>query len=289
MRRAAAALLVLALLASAYGLHSSLWAMRQDETYPFRSYFLPSSDHMRVLSLGYRSFWADLVYIWSLLYYDYYRPEERWPYLIRSFGVITDLDPRNREAYIMNALFASLGARFDLVYAFLDKGIAALPEDTILPFEAGTYALFSEKDMGRAAHYFAIASERDPGRTLFKKLLAQALASKGETEAARVYWREIYETYRESTAPEGNYYRGTALRNLWDLKVKEDVLTLDRAVNAYEARRGSYPRDLGALRREGILEALPLDPTGKPYTYDPQSGMVDCASKFDFKAAYGGW
>jgi len=289
VKRAAATLLLVLSLASAFTLHRQLWARSLDEQYPFRTYVLPTSSEMKVMSLGYRHFWADLVYIWSLLYYDYYDRDVRYAYFERSFEVITDLDPRNREAYVMSALFAFMGQRWDLVYRFLDKGMAAMPEDAILPYEAGTYALFSEKNLERATHYFTLAAQRDPSKTIIKKFLAQALASKGETEAARVYWRELYETYKDSTTAEGSYYRGTALRNLWDLKVKEDILTLDRAVNAYEQRYGRYPATLGLLLREGTLAALPLDPAGKPYAYDWKSGMVDCHSKFDYKTAYGGW
>jgi tetratricopeptide (TPR) repeat protein len=289
VRRAAACLFLVLCLASIFTLHQGLWALSADEQYPFRSYIVPSSNEMKILSLGYRHFWADLIYIWSLLYYDYYNKEVRFTYFERTFEVMTDLDPRNREAYVVSALFAFMGGRYDLLYRFLDKGIAAMPEDSIPPFEAATYALFSEKNMGRAATYFAIAAERDPGNRLFKKFLAQALASKGETAAARAYWREIYETCRKGVSPEDAYYRGTALRNLWDLKVKEDILTLDRAVNAYEARHGHYPQAPEALLRDGLLPAIPLDPAGKPYSFDPKSGMVDCRSKFDFKAAYGGW
>jgi len=289
MKRLAAALLLVLSLGSAVTLHRQLWARSVDEQYPFRTYILPSSDQMKVVSLGYRHFWADLVYIWSLLYYDYYNRDVRYAYFERSFEIITDLDPQNREAYVMSALFAFMGQRWDLLYRFLDKGIAAMPQDSILPYEAGTYALFSEKNLERASHYFAIAAERDPGRPLFKKFLAQALASKGETEAARVYWRALYESVKDTATPEGNYYRGTALRNLWDLKVQEDLRTLDKATEAYRERYGRYPGALGILVHEGLLPSLPLDPGGKPYAYDPRSGLVGSRSKFDFKAAYGGW
>lgn len=289
MKRLAAVLLLVLCLASSVALHRQLWARSDDEQYPFRTYLLPSSAEMKVASLGYRHFWADLVYIWSILYYDFYNREVRYTYFERTFDIVTDLDPRNREAYVMSALFAFIGNRYDLVYRFLDKGIEAMPEDAILPYEAGTYALFSEKNMERASRYFALAAKRDPGRPLFKNLLAQAVASKGEPGAARAYWRELYESFKDSTTQEGAYYRGTALRHMWDLKVQADLQTLERAVWAYEERRGSAPGDLALLVRDGLLPALPLDPAGESYALDPKSGMVYCRSAFDYKAAYGGW
>lgn len=289
MRRLAATLFLCIAFASSVALHRSMYAMQQEEKFPFRSYFIPSSQEMKIFSLGYRNFWSDLVYIWALLYYDYYNREVRYQYLERTFEVITDLDPKNKEAYVMCALFAFLGNKWDLYYAFLDKGMQALPTDATLPFEAATTAFFSEKNNERAAHYFRLASERAPEKNLFKKFLAQAMASKGDAQAATAYWREIYLATEHDTSPEGNFYRGAALRNLWDLKVKGDLHLLTKAVLAFEERHGRSPSNLGGLVSEGFLPALPLDPKGEPYRYDPKTGVVDCASAFDHRAAYKGW
>ncbi len=289
MRRALALLLIAGLFAAVVPLHRSLFALTQ--TYPdeFRSYYIPSSGNMKILSLGYHSFWADLIFIWSLLYYDYYGREVRYTYLERTFEVVTDLDPRNREAYVISALFAFIGNRYDLVYRFEDKGIRQIPDDSILAFDAGTYAFFSEKNNARAVRYFSIAAERSPERPIFRKLLAQALGATGNLESAAAYWKAIYDDNRDLQTKEANYYRGTALRHLWDLKVRMDQRDLEAAVKKYVERHGHNPGALQTVVKEGLLARLPLDPAGKPYAYDAAKGAVTCVSPFDFKTAYGQW
>jgi len=289
MRRFLALLLIVALFAVVVPLHQSLYALTQ--TYPgeFRSYYIPYSAHMNVLCLGYRNFFADLTFIWSLLYYDYYNRDVRYTYLERTFNVITDLDPRYREAYVIGALFAFMGQKWDLLYKFEDKGIQALPKDNVLAYDAGTYALFCEKNPERAARYFTIGMDRDPQRVLFKKLLAYALEKKGDLESSRKFWKDIYEENQEGKTPEEKYYRGVAMRNLWDLKVTMDTGALKKAVDDYKSRYGHLPATLRALQREGLINAVPLDPSEKPYAYDPKDGSVSCASRFDYKAAFGQW
>jgi len=289
MRRLLGLLLIISLFAAVVPLHRSLYALTQ--TYPddFRSYYIPDSAHMEVLSLGYKNFWADLIIIWSLLYYDYYNRDVRYTYLERTFNVITDLDPRYREAYVMGALFAFMGQKWDLLYRFEDKGLLALPKDTVLAYDAGTYALFCEKNSERAARYFTIGMERDPNRTLFKKLLAYSLEKSGDLQTSRQFWSDIYEENKEGKTPEEKYYRGVALRNLWDIKVTIDTEALKKAVDGYKSRHGRFPATLKALELEGFVKALPLDPDQKPYAYDAKDGSVSCVSHFDFKAAFGQW
>lgn len=289
MRRILGLLLILGLLAAVAPLHNSMYALTQ--TYPdyYRSYYIPDSAHMEVFSLGYKNFWADLIFIWSLLYYDYYNRDVRYTYLERTFDVITGLDPNDREAYVMGALFAFMGQKWDLLYRIEDKGIKALPKDVVLPYDAGTYALFCEKNPARAAEYFKIGAEREPNRTMFRKLLAYALEKKGDLATSSKFWSDIYEENKEGKTPEEKYYRGVAMRNLWDIKVDLDTKALKKAVEDYHERFGRFPSTLNALKVEGLMSALPLDPDQKPYAYDPKDGDVTCASRFDFKAAFGQW
>ncbi|MEJ2367298.1 MAG: hypothetical protein P8Z49_02845 [Acidobacteriota bacterium] len=165
-------LVIAGLFAVVVPVHRDMRALTK--TYPgdYQAYFIPSSGYMKVMSLGYRNFWADLLYLWTLQYYDYYNMKVRYTYLHHTFEVITDLDPKFREAYIMGALFAFINKDWKLLYQMEDKGIEKNPKDYIIPYDAGCYALFSEKNYTRAIHYFRIALRRNPDQPFLKDLLA---------------------------------------------------------------------------------------------------------------------
>ena len=269
--------------------HGSMNAMSKNYPDEFRSYFLPSADHMKVLSMGHRNFWADTLYIWSILYFDYYNRTVRYKYLDRTFSVITDLDPKFQEAYILGALFAFLGGRYDLVYGIENKGIELNPRDFIIPYDAGCYALFSEKNYERAAVYFNIAQERNPSRTWLKDLLANTLRLGGDLESSLGYWKEIFERYKKEEGAEAQYYLGASVRHIWELHIMIDQRDIATALGAYRAKHGVNPRSLSALRNEGFLDMVPKDPTGEDYYYDPSDGKLACRSKLDLKTAIGQW
>ncbi len=55
---------------------------------------------------------------------------------------------------------------------------------------------------------------------------------------------------------------------------KVDTITVDRAIQAFQADRGQNPQSLDELIKEGFLPKLPELPAGMKYNYDPQKGEV---------------
>ncbi len=58
---------------------------------------------------------------------------------------------------------------------------------------------------------------------------------------------------------------------------KVDTITVDRAIQAFQADRGQNPQSLDELIKEGFLPKLPELPAGMKYDYDPQKGEVSVA------------
>jgi len=282
--------LISIMLAAVFGLHVDLRSHIEEELYPYRSFFLPDSEYMKVASLGYRNFWADMLFLWQIQYYDYYRKENRYDYLERTFHVITDLDPKHQEPYVMGALFAFLGERWDLVYMMADKGLENIPDNHFIAYDAGMYALVSEKNYPRAVHYFRIAEERNPDDTFLKIIMGKALRIQGSLEQSMAYWQELYERVKDKNDQQSNLYRGSALRNMWLTRIKIDQRDVGIAVAEWRKRHeGTSPPSLDALVWEGLLPGAPLDPAGEPYLYDPDEGTIRSESPFDFKSAVGSW
>ena len=289
MRVLLGCLLIALLLAAAIPLHEEMAAIHQ--TYPteFRSYYVPSSTYLQVASLGQKNFVSDLVFIWAVQFFDRYAQSVRDEYLFHTFDVITDLDPRFTEAYIFGDLFLSLDRRFDLIYKLADKGITRNPKEWLVAWDAGSYAFFQAKDYAQAQRFFRVAADRNPDRTILQDLLANAYKYKGDYQNSLDYWQAILARHKNDDSHQGRFFTLAAERNIFDLTIKINLRDLNEAVAAYRAAKGAPPPVLGALTSAGFLKSIPVDPTGKPYTYNPKTGEVSCQTPFQFRGKYSQW
>jgi tetratricopeptide (TPR) repeat protein len=288
-RTLAGVLLLALLLTGSVSLHRDLVALNQ--TYPteFRSYYIPSSAYLKVASLGQRNFWADLVFIWSIQYFDRYGESVRDTYLFHTYDVITDLDPRFHEAYVFGNLFLSLDRRFDLIYTLTDKGLALNPKNWLLAWDAGTYAFFQQKDYTQALKYFRIAAERNPSDPRLKDLVANAYKYRGDYEDSLRYWQELRADHERDETEQGRFLVFAADRNIFDLTTKIRLRSIKSAVEAYRRSHGSLPLNLEMLVRQGFLKTLPSDPDGKPFLYNRATGEVSSQTPFKFRGKYAQW
>ena len=248
-----------------------------------RLLYLPSGRLLQILDLGHSELLADLIYLWSIQFYGNYPGGVRYDYLVQIYDrVITELDPRFRDAYILGALILSMEARRpEAALTLLDKGIRALPDDWLLPFEAGFIAYHDLRDYARAAEYFRTAIERPGVPPPVRRFHAEMFNRMGDRRTSRRHWQEILAT------AESDYVRSIAQRHVHDLSVEIDLAVLREAIERYRSLEGEPPSDLRTLVHVGIAEAIPLDPDGNPYAYDPETGEVSPRTRFAFPGAGG--
>ena len=282
-------LALVALLGAARPLHERLVSLH--ETYPseFRAYYVPSSGYLKMLSMGQRNFWADLVFIWDVQYFDRYAASVRDEYLFHTFDVITDLDPHFDEAYIFGNLFLSLDNSWDLLYKLSDKGLRENPDDWVLAWDAGTYAFFQAKNYPKAHAYFSFAHDKNPSNALIQDMVANSLKYQGHYEKSLAFWQKIAGQFEQDDSTRGRYFYFAAKRNIFDLTIKIDLKALETAVDRYRAERGALPASLEDLVTAGLLARLPADPEGKAYAYDPKTGAVTCLTPFRFRGKFAKW
>jgi tetratricopeptide (TPR) repeat protein len=267
----------LPLLAAALGLFAAAGlasagaaaARRADESIAPLLY-LPSGRYLKAASLGFDAILADVLYLWSIQYYSNYRIEDRYLYLERIYrDVITELDPRYIDPYLVGALIMTAEARQpEAALRLLDKGIEHNPGDWILPFEAG-YVCYNEiKDYARAARYFEIALRSPDVHPAVRRFHAEMHNRAGDPRTSLREWASIWET---SDDP---YVRAVAWNHVHDLRVEVDITTLREAIARFVAARGRGPARLEDLVGGGLLGSLPADPEGGAYVYDPARGEV---------------
>jgi tetratricopeptide (TPR) repeat protein len=236
--------------------------------------YLPSGKYLKVTSLGFPEVMADIIYIWSIQYYSEYTETDRFRYLQHIYGnVITELDPKYVDPYLIGAMIMSVEAHDDeMALKLLDKGIAANPEEWILPFDAGFLCYDRIRDYPRAARYFEKALDAPGAPSVVTRLHAEMYNKMGDKRASLGYWKEVLDG--AGTA----YVRNVASMHVHDLTIEVDLETLRAALAAWRAAKGTNPPDLEALARAGLIAGVPTDPEGNAYRYDRGTGEVSSAS-----------
>jgi tetratricopeptide (TPR) repeat protein len=241
-----------------------------DEDYERSLLLLPNGQYLKIASLGQAPLLADLIYLWAIQYYSEYEREDRFRYVQHVFGgVIAELDPHYIDAYWMGALILIVEAKdLDAGLGLLDQGIEANPENWVLPYLAG-WECYHADQFECAEAYFAHAEALPEVPVYVKRSRIGMAAAKGDLRRAYAMWLDVLQ---DPVADAGTI--GIAERQLRYLKVKIDVQEIQAWVARFRLENEHWPAALTELIRGGYTDALPFDPFGRPYAYDPLSGIV---------------
>jgi hypothetical protein len=250
--------------------------------------WLPPAPVLKVLSFGYDRLVADLLWLQVIQYYGgkLLAKDTSMPNLWPFFDAVTTLDPDFDEAYFFGSyLLADDLDRPDLALNLLDRGRrhrlaaagsdgAATPERLAgteawrYPYQMAFVHYFYRQDKAEASRFFRMAADLPGAPPICLRLAAALSEQTGERETARRMWALVYQSATDS------YTRTRAERNLLRLKIEEDVETLRRTVVAFHGQNQRWPESLAELVELEWLPAVPNDPNGRAYGYDPQSGTV---------------
>ena len=232
--------------------------------------YMPNGKYLKAISLGHAPLLADFVYLWAIQYYSDYTQADRYRYVEHVFGdVIAELDPGYIDPYWLGAIILTTEAKdVDAGLRLLDHGFEKNPSAWILPYLAG-WECDRVGRFDRAAAYFDRAANAPGAPPDLFRLKAGMTARTGNLREAIARWQDVLADPRNDDEA-----RAIAARQIRALTVRADVQDLDTAIGVYRKQAGRPPRDLGELVRAGILGALPQDPDGQPYAYDPAAGTV---------------
>jgi tetratricopeptide (TPR) repeat protein len=110
-------------------------------------------------------------------------------------GVITDLDPQFRYAYIFAAIITAqdLGS-LETGIGLLEKGIRNNPDDWLLPFQLGFLHYVYARDYDRALACFEQAAHLPGTGPQAARFAAFVAAKAGYVETSIAMWEEIART-----------------------------------------------------------------------------------------------
>jgi tetratricopeptide (TPR) repeat protein len=223
---------------------------------------------LKRLSLGYDSLLGDIYWTRAVQYYGSRvgnhgeKFELLWPLL----DITTTLDPNLIVAYRFGAIFLSepmpTGAdRSDLAVELVKKGVAANPNSWELSSDLGFLYYWHLKDYEKASAAY-LQGSKIPNAPSWMKMMAAQVAEKGNAFSnSLAIWSELYETTQNEKV------KKNALQHLQSLHALQDTFELNKLAEQYRKQYGTYPASMKELYERGLLQGVPLDPAGFPYSF----------------------
>jgi hypothetical protein len=241
--------------------------------------YLRSPALMSRLFLSFDALAADVYWMRTIQYYGRNRhvPGSRFERLDPLLDVTTTLDPRFNVAYRFGAIFLALDppngpGRPDRAIRLLEKGLSSNPGRWQYAHDIGFVHYWHTNRFDLAADWFGRAARMSGAPPWLAPLGAVTRVRGGDRQGARQLLSELL-------AADERYIRQASERALLQLQALDELDRLAALVQAYHQRTGHYPNDLQAMVDLGLLTALPLDPTGRPYVYSPADRRADVSSQ----------
>jgi hypothetical protein len=246
--------------------------------------YVTSPEVMRRAALSYDTVLADVYWIRALQHYGGERvkpdAERHYDLLYPLLDVVTTLDPRFSIGYRFGAIFLAEphpggAGRPDQAIALLKKGIAFNPAKWDYYHDIGFIYYWNLHDYQSAADWFGRGGNVPGAPFWLKSYAAVMLTRGGDRQASRVMWTQIGQN------EESDWLRRMAQLRLAQLDALDQIDILTQRVAEFTRRTGQRARSWEQLAAAGAVGGLPLDPSGTPYTLDPQSGRVGVARDSD--------
>lgn len=245
--------------------------------------YLPSGKTLKRLSLGYSSLLADIYWTRAVQYFGRKHIQEstRYDLLAPLLQITTDLDPHLIVAYQDGSVFLSERPPWgagepNKAVDLLEKGIRNNPEYWRMYFTLGFVHYMDRHDYKAAEQAFRKGSEI-PRALPWMKVMAARMAEKGkDAGTAMALWQTIYGEAHDKEL------KNTALLHINSLRADADLNELQRRVQIYHEKTGFLPSEWTDLVHVGLLQGIPVDPTGTPYKL-MAGGKVDVQDPGKFK------
>jgi tetratricopeptide (TPR) repeat protein len=235
-----------------------------------RFMYLPQGEYLKAAVLGYEYFVADFLWIQAIQAMGERKvSEEAGHWIAHALDVITTLDPKFVRVYEAGGIaLVTLVAMPEESNRLLQKGISHNPDVWELPFLLGFNYYFELHDDLRAAEYIAKASQIPKAPAYLASFAARLYVSARNPEDAIVFLAQVY------TQSTDENLKRILERRLKEVMVERDLQLLEEAISRYRGRNKRAPERLEDLIGPDLLRALPREPFGGHYLYDPLTGTV---------------
>ena len=256
------ALLLLLICSLAVGLSGS--ALRSKYPSRDRDYsplYLPHTKHVRLVTLGFDRFAADLIWFRTMSYFGkQVRRKEGVEWLRQMCTLVSELNPKALHVYEFCGTLLSWVAKDPAgSNELLTRAISFFPNVWRLPYIRGFNSWYFLDNRAGAKEDFLRAS-RIPGAPPFLASLASRLLTADEDpDTALVYLKDLIENTPSDSAR-------AALSERYKLAIiSKNIRSLEEKAAQFRATRTEELVDLQQLLDAGIVQSIPGDPFGGRY------------------------
>ncbi len=231
---------------------------------------LPKSTTLKIISLNYRNFVADMICLWAIQFYGKRHINNRYNFLEMVFNLITDINPHYISFYKLGSWIMALERRdIPMATKLLEKGFKNNPKEWILIFDAGFYYYKYIKDYQTAKKYFETAAnvKNAPKREIMN-LANHSTYMSGNLEQAWKVWENIEKTAKNKMT------KNTAFLHLYQIKFEMDLKKIKNAITEYKKKFLKNPKNLDELVQKKYLSQKPKDYKGDDYLYSQKTGKI---------------
>jgi hypothetical protein len=234
-----------------------------------------SGEHLRRALPGFEAILADIYWLRTVQYYGHQRVFEEQPRfeLLEPLVRITiELDPHFEMPYRYGATFLAehypRGAdNAEAAVDILRRGTESNPNAWLIWQYRGLFQAFFLGDGKGAARVLRGAARRPGAPPWLEHLAALALRRAGDRAGARAIWQSIYDHAEEEEI------RDNAATHLARYDTLDVVDALNDIVERFRETAGRNPGGWEELRTAGLLRQPPIDASGMPFIYDPETGL----------------
>jgi len=158
--------------------------------------YLPTTEALRIVSMGYDGLMADALWLRTVSYYGAWRMGSHGLDFFRALtNRVVDLDPLFLEGYKFGAfVLADDLNSMESAYELIEKGMAEMPDEWELPFTLGLLEYTVHLDDDKAADWFQRAAAMDTAPQMAHRFAAFVTGRAGDLEKAHALWDFVLKT-----------------------------------------------------------------------------------------------
>ena len=231
---------------------------------------LPQGQTLKPMLLGYQHLGADMMWLRLLqVLGKKNNTAEEYEWIYRALDVVTTLDPQYDYAYYVGGVtLTNLAKRVDLSNRLLEKGFKENPRVWNLPFLLGYNNYFVLGNAVKGAEYIAQAARLPGGPAYLPGLASRMYAEGNNPQVAMELLRELWLQTRDQDMRQ--MLEGRAK----EIAVEQDLGLLESARESYVQQFGKMPKSFADLVKSGKLSAVPVEPFGGQYVFEPETGRI---------------
>jgi len=231
--------------------------------------YLPSGEGLEILSFGYKNLLSDILWFNTINYFGkHFKGDRNYTWLNHMCHLVIRLNPNANHVYKFCSTMLSWEANTpERSIKIMDVAIKNHPDSWEYYYLRGfTYMFFLENE--ELARRDLSTGAKLPNAPPFMATLAAKKMVSHDPNAAISFLTEMIKNSQDPSE------QAVLKEKLLQIIYERDISNIKKALDIYEARKGTPAKSLDELVKAGIIGANLRSPYGKRYLLNPDTSEV---------------